>query len=91
LGFIFVSEVLAVVTVKNPGFWDVTLCSQIEVHRCFGGTYSFHLQDRGLQAIVLQQKVPDLGLKTILQQKVQDLGLKAIIQQKIPDPSERME
>lgn len=30
-------EILTGVTTKNSVFWDVTPCSQVEIHRHFGG------------------------------------------------------
>jgi hypothetical protein len=36
--------VLMAVTMKNIIFWDVTLCSLIEVYWCFRGMYCLHLQ-----------------------------------------------
>jgi hypothetical protein len=38
------SEVLTAAVMKNSVFWDITLCSPLEVNRCFGGTYWFHFQ-----------------------------------------------
>jgi hypothetical protein len=32
--------------VKSTIFWDVTPCSLMEVHRCFGGRYCFQIQGR---------------------------------------------
>jgi hypothetical protein len=37
-------EVLSAVTMKRTIFWDVTLCSPVDVHQRFGGTYCLHLQ-----------------------------------------------
>jgi hypothetical protein len=28
---------------RTPIFWDITLCSPVEVHWCFGGMYCLHL------------------------------------------------
>jgi hypothetical protein len=36
--------VLATVSVKKAGFWDVALCSLVETDRRFGGTYCLHHQ-----------------------------------------------
>jgi hypothetical protein len=33
---------------KSTVFWDVTLCSMVEVYLHFGGTYFFQLQGRRL-------------------------------------------
>jgi hypothetical protein len=33
---------------KSMIFWDVTVCSPVEVHRHFRGTYRFHLQGGGV-------------------------------------------
>jgi hypothetical protein len=37
-------EVLTAVTMKSTTFWDVTLCSTVQVNWCFRGTYCLHLQ-----------------------------------------------
>jgi hypothetical protein len=31
---------------KGSIFWDITQCSPLKVNRCYGGTYSLHLQGR---------------------------------------------
>jgi hypothetical protein len=38
-----VFEVPTAVTMKSTIFWDVTLCRQVEVYQCYGGTYCLHL------------------------------------------------
>jgi hypothetical protein len=43
---LFGFEVLTAVTMNSTVFWDVMPCSLLEVHRSFGGTYYFHLQDQ---------------------------------------------
>jgi hypothetical protein len=37
-------EVLTALTMKSSIIWDATLCSLMNVKRCFGGTYRLHLQ-----------------------------------------------
>ncbi|PNF16465.1 hypothetical protein B7P43_G10302 [Cryptotermes secundus] len=37
-------EALTPVTMRSTVFWDATLSSPIEVHRCFRGMYCLHLQ-----------------------------------------------
>jgi hypothetical protein len=44
------SEDLTAVVMKITVFWDITLCSLLNVSRRFGGTYRLHLQDRIAQA-----------------------------------------
>jgi hypothetical protein len=39
-------EVLTAVVNESSIFWDVTPYVLLKVNNCFGGTYSFHLQDR---------------------------------------------
>jgi hypothetical protein len=39
-------EVLTLVVMKSPIFWDVTPCSLLENNRHFGGAYRLHLQGR---------------------------------------------
>jgi hypothetical protein len=46
LGF----EVLTAVVMKSATFWDITLCSKLEVNRHFRGTYRLHLRGRISQA-----------------------------------------
>jgi hypothetical protein len=43
---IVTSEVLTVVVMNSNIFWDIMLCSLLNVNRCFGGTYRLHLQGR---------------------------------------------
>jgi hypothetical protein len=33
-------------TVISSVFWDVTPCSPVQVHRCFGGSYCLHFHSR---------------------------------------------
>jgi hypothetical protein len=37
-------EVLKHVVMKSTIFWDITLCTPLEVNRRFGGTYHLYLQ-----------------------------------------------
>jgi hypothetical protein len=39
-------EILTTVVMKSSIFWDITLCSPLNVNRRFGGTYRLHLQGR---------------------------------------------
>jgi hypothetical protein len=41
-------EVLTAVDMKISGFWDTTSCSTLKVNRCFGRTYSLHIQGRSV-------------------------------------------
>jgi hypothetical protein len=38
-------EVLAALTMKNVIFLDIPTYNQVEIHRCFGGTYFLSLQN----------------------------------------------
>jgi hypothetical protein len=39
-------DLTAVAMESTTTFWGITSCSTLNVNRCFGGTYSFHLQGR---------------------------------------------
>jgi hypothetical protein len=54
-------QVLTAVTMNSTIFWDATLCSLIEVHRRFGGTYGLHLQTR-LCRLLVSDYLPSLLL-----------------------------
>jgi hypothetical protein len=42
-------EVLTAVVMKITIFWDIMLCSPLNVNRHFGGTYHLHLQGRRMR------------------------------------------
>jgi hypothetical protein len=45
------TEVPTAVTISSTVFWDVTPCSQVEVHGRFGRTYFLHLQGRRISRL----------------------------------------
>jgi hypothetical protein len=51
LGF----EIITEVTMKCTVFWDMTLCSLVDIYRRFGGPYCLCLQVRRLSRVGIQQ------------------------------------
>jgi hypothetical protein len=49
-------EALTTVTMKISVFWDITPYSQVEVSRCFRGTYRPHLQGRSVSLAINNMK-----------------------------------
>jgi hypothetical protein len=47
------SEVLIAVTMKSTVLWCIVLCSPVEFHHCFEGTYCLHLQALLAACIIL--------------------------------------
>jgi hypothetical protein len=54
---------------KNFVFCDITLCSSVEVNRCFGGTYRLHLQGRKVSQESKQNEVRRILLHGVESQK----------------------
>jgi hypothetical protein len=46
-------EVLTTVVIECSSFLDVMPCSSLKLNRCFGGTYSFHLQGSSKKPVLL--------------------------------------
>jgi hypothetical protein len=49
------------VQLKRTIVWDVTTSSRVEAHRRFGGTYHFHLQNKGTSQANHHSFDPDDG------------------------------
>jgi hypothetical protein len=48
-------EILTALVVKSTIFWDITLCSLMDVYWCVGGMRCFHLQGPRLSQASKQQ------------------------------------
>jgi hypothetical protein len=59
--YIFVRfEIPIVVTMKITVFWDVTMCSLVCRHQCFGGMNHLHLQVRCVRCMGKDHHLPFL-------------------------------